>query len=100
VLHRLAHERTMMDPRLLSLQPRTSTASHHAPGAGLLARCEVKKGREVKTKALPSQGLQNVLHRMAHGRTMLDPQLLLLRLAGMDDLLTTRVAIRQPAQAG
>jgi hypothetical protein len=40
VLHRLAHGRTMLDPQLPLLRLRTSTASHHAPGADLLARCE------------------------------------------------------------
>ncbi len=70
MLHRLAHGRTMLDPRLLLLRLRTLTASHHAPGAGFLARCEAKKGK--KTRALPGQGLQDVLHRLAHGRTMLD----------------------------
>ena len=44
----------MQDPRLILHRLRTSTASHHVPGAGLLARCEAKKGKEEKTQAPPA----------------------------------------------
>ena len=50
----------------VALRLRTSTASHHAPGADLLVRIEAKKGKEVKTRARLGQGLQDLLHRMAH----------------------------------
>ena len=46
----------MLDPRLVRHRLRTSTASHHAPGAGLLARCEAKKAKEEKTQAQPTMG--------------------------------------------
>ena len=42
------------NPRLVRHRLRTSTASHHAPGAGLLARCEAKKGKEEKSQAPPT----------------------------------------------
>ena len=44
----------MLDPRLVRHRLRTSTTSHHAPGAGLLARCEAKKGKEEKPQAPPT----------------------------------------------
>ena len=44
----------MLDPRLFRHRLRTSTTAHHAPGAGLLARCEAKKGKEEKTQAPPA----------------------------------------------
>jgi hypothetical protein len=54
MLHRLVPRRIMLDPRLLLHRLRTSTASYHAPGAGFLARCEAKKGKEEKTQAPPT----------------------------------------------
>ena len=47
-------------------------------GAGRLARCEAKKGKEEKHGL--RHGLQGVLLRLAHQRIMLDPRLLLHRL--------------------
>jgi hypothetical protein len=78
VLLRLAHGWIMLNPCPLLLRLLTSTASYHAPGAGFLARCEAKKGKELKTQALHE--LQDALLRLTHGRTKLNPRLLLLRL--------------------
>ena len=43
----------MLDPRLVRHRLRTSTATHHAPGAGLLARCEAKKARRKNLRPRP-----------------------------------------------
>ncbi len=61
VLLRLAHGRIMLDTPQLLLRLRTLNASDHAPGAGLLARCEARKGKEVKIQAL--NGPQDALLR-------------------------------------
>ncbi len=58
-----------------------------------------KKARRLKTQAL--YGLQDVLHRLAHRRTMLDPRLLSHGRwcgVGVDDLCTTQAArVQAPA---